>query len=155
MLKISSSIEYATRVMVHMALSRDGGSLSAESLAEASHVPRDFVDQILLRLRRAGLVTSRRGARGGYQLSRPPAQITVGSVIRAVDEGVFEPVCDRYAEGAVDCGRTDGCGIRPVWARLGDLAESFLDRVTLAELCAPEPSVQTRVARLFDAAPGR
>ena len=86
MLKISSSVEYASRIMVHLA-SMDGKvPETAEKLAVSENIPRDYVDQILMRLRRSGLVVSRRGAHGGYLLARDASRISIGSVIRAVDE---------------------------------------------------------------------
>ena len=152
-MKITSSVEYATRLMVRLAAHPAEVTVSAELLSEAENIPRDFVDQLLLRLRRAGLVASRRGARGGYALSRPPKDISIGQIIRAVDQGIFESVCDRFAEGEHMCAHTSSCGIRPVWRRLGSLVENFLASVTLAELCAEEPRVDDRVAALFSGLP--
>lgn len=149
MFKISSSAEYAARIMVRLAASDGAGPLSAETIAAAENIPRDYVDQILLRLRRAGLAASRRGAAGGYLLARPPSGITMGMILRAVDEGVFEEVCGRFAEGHQRCTHTGTCGIRPVWLRLADLVEGFLDGVTLAQLLSPEPCVESRVSLLF------
>lgn len=151
-MKLTSTVEYAARIMVRLAGLEPDRTMSAEKLAEAENIPRDFLDQILLRLRRAGLVTSRRGALGGYALAKPAEAISVGMVVRAVDHGVFEPVCEKYAEGEHACTHTSGCGIRPVWHRLGALVESFLDKVPLAELRREEPVVESRVNLFFQAA---
>ncbi|HVE12454.1 MAG TPA: Rrf2 family transcriptional regulator [Elusimicrobiota bacterium] len=156
-MKIASSVEYAARLMVRLAGQPADSTLSAEILAEKENIPRDFVDQILLRLRRAGLVTARRGAHGGYALARRPEEISVGQVVQAVDQALFESVCDRYAEGEHMCAHTSGCGIRPMWRRLNAMIEDFLGKVTLAQLCAEEPRVDDRVAALFSigSEPGR
>lgn len=151
MIKISSSIEYAARIMVYLAGHPNDEPVRADKIAGSENIPRDYVDQLLLRLRRSGLIASRRGARGGYALARAPRDISIGSVIRAVDEGVFEAVCGRYAEGEHQCTHTTGCGIRPVWYKLEEMVGSFLDSVSLDELCAPESCVESRVSELFRA----
>ncbi|TPW21886.1 MAG: Rrf2 family DNA-binding protein [Elusimicrobia bacterium] len=155
MLRIGSSVEYGMRLMVRLAREADGATLSAERLSELENVPRDYVDQLLHRLRRAGLVESRRGAQGGYKLSSKPADIAVGRIVKAVDEGVFEGVCGRYAEGEQQCTHTGSCGIRPVWERLGLLVEDYLERVSLAALLEPEPGVSARITHLFGETAGR
>lgn len=125
-----------------------GGDLTAERLAELENVPHDYVAQILLRLKKAGLVSSRRGARGGYSLARPPREITVGMMVRAAEDNVFEDVCGRYAKGDSMCRHQSGCGIRPVWAKVAQLVEDFLNRVTLGDLLEEEVQVVTRMSQV-------
>lgn len=149
MLKISSSVEYGSRIMVRLASSDQETPFTAEKLSITENIPRDYVDQLLMRLRRANLIISRRGARGGYLLSGPAEKISVGSVMRAVDEGVFESICEKYSEGNQQCTHSSDCGIRPVWQRLAVLVENFLDQVSILELGANESCVETRVAKLF------
>lgn len=149
MLKISSSTEYATRLMVALALSRGKAAIPAERLSQAENVPVDYVNQLLLRLRRAGLVESRRGFGGGYSLAKPPEQVTLAQVLKAVEGSVFEDVCGKYNEGEKDCHHQSGCGISPVWRRLGDLVERYANDITLARL-VEEKDVCGRVAALFD-----
>ncbi|MEK9146172.1 MAG: Rrf2 family transcriptional regulator, partial [Elusimicrobiota bacterium] len=98
-MRIASSVEYATRVMLMLASLEPSATLSAEKISAAENIPRDYMDQILARLRRSSLVLSRRGAQGGYCLAKAPSAITMGMIVRAVDETVFEQVCDRYAQG--------------------------------------------------------
>ena len=152
MLKISSSVEYATRIMVRLSTLSDEETVSAEKLAGTENVPRDYVDQILQRLRRAGLVQSRRGAHGGYRLAREASAISVGNILHAVDEGVFESVCEKYADGTNQCSHTDGCSIRPVWTRLEQMIDDYLSKVSLTQLTETEDCVTSRVSSLFEAA---
>ncbi|PCI33703.1 MAG: hypothetical protein COB53_12050 [Elusimicrobia bacterium] len=152
MLKISSSVEYAARIMVRLSSLRDHETISAEILASSENVPRDYVDQILQRLRRAELVASRRGAHGGYRLARVASEISVGNILHAVDDGVFESVCDKYAHGSNQCSHTDGCSIRPVWSRLERLVNGYLSQVMLTELTESEECVSSRVNALFEIA---
>ena len=139
-MKITSSIEYATRLMTTLARAYGQAPLPAERLAESDNVPSDYVSQILVKLRRAGLVNSHRGSSGGYALSRPPAEITLGQVVRAVDGDVFEDVCEKYHGGAKDCRHQGGCSISPVWARLGSLVTDYFESVTLGAILEQKPA---------------
>lgn len=133
-MRITSSIEYATRLMVTLAAEHGKAPLPAERLAEIDNVPADYVSQILVKLRRAGLVTSHRGSAGGYSLSRPPREVTIGQVVRAVDGSVFEEVCERYDAGSKDCRHQGQCAISPVWTKLGEIVTTYFESVTLAAI---------------------
>jgi Rrf2 family protein len=139
-MRITSSIEYATRLMTTLARAYGTAPLPAERLSESDNVPSDYVSQILVKLRRAGLVTSHRGSSGGYALSRPPTEITLGAVVRAVDGDVFDDVCEKYNEGSKDCRHQGGCTISPVWQRLGALVTQYFESVTLAAILAEKPA---------------
>lgn len=133
-MKITSSIEYATRLMVTLAAEHGKAPLPAERLAEIDNVPADYVSQILVKLRRAGLVTSHRGSAGGYSLSRVPRDITLEQVVRAVDGAVFDDVCVRYDAGSKDCRHQGHCAISPVWTKLGEIVTRYFEGVTLAAI---------------------
>ena len=105
-MKITSQAEYATRLMVALARVWGAATLTADKLSEGENVPVDYVNQILLRLRRAGLVESRRGTSGGYSLARDPGLVSVGQVMRAVDGAIFEDVCRKYEGGESDLQET-------------------------------------------------
>lgn len=149
-MRITSSIEYATRLMVGLAREAGGqAALSAEKLSRSENIPADYVNQLLLRLKRAGLVESRRGAAGGYVLSRPPAEIKLGDVLRAVEGRIFEDVCEKYSGGKSDCRHQSGCSISPVWRKLGLMIEEYFDGITLQRLLEETPGECGRVAVLF------
>ena len=120
--------------MVTLASEAGNAPVSAERLAAVDNVPADYVSQILVKLRRAGLVTSYRGSAGGYGLSRPPSAITIAQVVRAVDGAVFEDVCERFDAGTKDCRHQGQCSISPVWTKLGDLVTRYFESVTLAAI---------------------
>ncbi len=152
-MRITSSIEYATRLMVALAAEHGGAPVPAERLAESDNIPADYVSQILAKLRRAGLVTSHRGSAGGYALSRKPAEITLAQVVRAVDGEIFEEVCGRYEAGTKDCRHQGKCSISPVWTKLGDLVTGYFESVTLAAIlkqkagaCGAEPDWLAKLA---------
>ena len=152
-MKITSSIEYATRLMVALARAYGRVPVRAERLAESESAPADYVNQLLLRLRRAGLVVSHRGTGGGYSLSRPPSEVTIGAVARAVQGRIFEGVCKKYAAGEKDCRHQGGCSISPVWKRLSDLVERYCESVSLADILRESDASGGRVVAVFDTIP--
>ena len=152
-MRITSSVEYATRLMVTLGQGYGRAPVSAESLAEADSVPADYVSQLLVKLRRAGLVSSHRGSGGGYALSRPPAEVTLGQIVRAVDGDIFEDVCGRYDAGSKDCHHQSGCAISTVWRRLGALVTQYFEGVTLAAILAGKDAPCGAAPWLADSSP--
>jgi Rrf2 family protein len=149
-MRISSSIEYATRLMVTLACERREVPVPAERLSESENIPCDYVNQILLRLKRAGLVESRRGAGGGYELSRAPSEITLGQVVRAVEGQIFEEVCGKYDSGSRDCHHQGICSISPVWQQLGAIIEDYFDGITLAKILEERPGFCGRMEAIVE-----
>lgn len=147
-MRITTWTEYSLIISIHLARrGRTGhGPVAARELAEQERLPGDYVEQILLRLRRAGLVESVRGARGGYFLAREPAEITVRDVMSASEHQTFEMNCDRHPVDAERCGPGASCSIRPVWAALQQHVDEFLGSITLADLMKSEAQVQELVA---------
>lgn len=146
-MRITSSVEYGMRLVVRLAKSGGREPVCAEALSASENIPKDFVDQILRRLRRAGIVASVRGPSGGYVLAKPLSQISVGSVIRAQEGRIFEEPCERFSAGESDCRHQEACAIRPVWSRLGGLIEEYLDGVTLDQLLEQEKPALAGAAR--------
>ena len=140
-MRITSSSEYAMRIMVRLARASVLHTLTAKELSEGENIPRDYVDQILMRLRRAGLVTSHRGAGGGYGLASDPSKVFVADSILAVEGQIFEDVCEKYSGGNSACGHQGGCSIGSVWSKLGLLVEDYLKKVPLSQLLGPEPKL--------------
>ena len=120
--------------------------MPARELADVEHLPPDYVEQILLRLRRAGLVESVRGAKGGYFLGRDPAQITVQEVMTASERQTFKLNCETRPVSADRCRTNGSCSIRPVWQALQRRVDDLLASVTLADLVKEESQVQELVS---------
>jgi Rrf2 family protein len=129
-------------------LAKDGGDspTPARDLAERECLPADYVEQILLKLRRAGLVQSVRGAKGGYFLARDPQSISVKDVMEAAENRTFEVYCDAHRVNIVRCGPDGDCSIRPVWRELQRRVDEMLSSVSLADLMREESAVEALVA---------
>ena len=84
-MKLSKKSEYGLRALLELTLSHGKGTLQRHQIAERQHIPIEFLEQILLTLKRAGLLSSRRGVKGGYALIKSPREITLGQVIRISD----------------------------------------------------------------------
>ncbi|GAB3954061.1 RrF2 family transcriptional regulator [Micromonospora vulcania] len=136
---VSARSDYALRAMLAVAAAaadRGGGGgdlVKAASLAEVQEIPLSFLQGILLDLRRAGLLVSHRGAEGGYALSRPPEEITVGDVLRAVG-GSLTTVRGLPAERAGYHGVA--AGLTDVWLAVHGAIATVVDSTTLANLLA-------------------
>jgi Rrf2 family cysteine metabolism transcriptional repressor len=123
---ISSRCEYACRAVVELASHEPSPQpLTAEAVAGKRHIPEKFLVHILLQLKRAGIVRSVRGARGGYTLNRPPEEISLLDVVRAVDGPVLQPLPLR------DPWSQD---ISVAWRDVAGEIETVLERVTVKDI---------------------
>ncbi|MEO8029320.1 MAG: Rrf2 family transcriptional regulator [Gemmatimonadota bacterium] len=146
-MRITTWAEYSLIISMHLAKRARSGSgpVAARDLAETEKLPADYVEQILLRLRRAGLVESVRGARGGYFMTKDPALISMRDIMAASERQTFEMNCEAHPVGEERCQPGSGCSIRPVWVAIQQTVDDLLGRVTLADLLAKEPHVQELV----------
>ena len=103
-------------------------------MAQAEELSLSYLEQVVIPLRRAGLLRSVRGARGGYVLARPPEEVTVGDVIRAL-EGSIMPIACVADEVCTPCEREEFCTARTVWQKVHEQIVETLDSTTLADLC--------------------
>src|SRR4051812_22575802 len=137
--RITTWAEYGLICALHLARRLDDGPVTGRDIAARERLPADYVEQILLRLRRAGLVKSTRGARGGYALARSPELITVRDVMAASELATFELHCVSHPVGEERCSDAGGCSIRPVWVMLQRKIDDVLASVRLVDLLAEEP----------------
>jgi Rrf2 family protein len=133
-MKVSTRGEYGLRAMVALAHGFGEGSISITAIAKESAVPYAYLEQLIVPLRRAGLVESKRGAQGGYQLTRPPADIRVGEIYRVMEGPVAPMDCVSENEADQTCPLIDGCETRPVWMKVRDSIAEAIDSVTLGDL---------------------
>lgn len=141
MIRITAMEEYGVRCLLRLARHEDGQPINCATLAEAEHVPPLFAEQIMRRFRFGGLVTSVRGPHGGFVLAKDPVAITLGEVIRLLDPGLGEDVCNQFNKDGRSCGHLGACSLRPVWAWISERVTSALDRTSLAQLIAEETQV--------------
>lgn len=139
-MKVSTRGEYGVRAMVALAHGYGNGPMSITEIARQSNVPPAYLEQLIAPLRRAALVQSKRGAHGGYMLTREPALIKIGDIYRVM-EGPVAPM-DCVSEDAEDqtCPLIVGCETRPIWLKVRDSIVDALDSTTLGDLAKTPPA---------------
>lgn len=135
---ISQKAKYALRALVALCKVPTGESVMISEISRAQAIPKKFLEQILLELKRAGIVMSRRGRLGGYVLLRAPEQVTFGEVLRLIDGPIAPlPCLSKIAyRKCVDCADEATCEIRHVFARVTIATREVLDQTTLADAVA-------------------
>jgi Rrf2 family protein len=143
-MRVTTWAEYGLIVSLHLARRAGDGPVAARDMAEKEHLPADYVEQILLRLRRAGLVESKRGAHGGYMLARASEEITVKDVLDASEHGTFEVNCECHPLKLDNrkCSSATVCSIRPVWHLLRQRVDETLGGIRLSDLLHEEHEVR-------------
>src|SRR3990167_2199886 len=130
-MQISAKGEYAIRAVLDLALQRERGLTPIQEIAARQGIPQRYLEQVLLALKRAGLLGSKRGSTGGYHLTRPADAITVGDVLRAV-EGRSAPFSPQRRGGRGG----GGGGAVELWEEVSQAVSGVVDRLTFGELAA-------------------
>jgi Rrf2 family protein len=133
--RISAKADYAVRATIELAVSPDGSPVKGTKLAEAQDIPLQFLEHILLDLKRSGIVRTKRGARGGYWLAQPADTITVADIIRAV-EGPLAYIQDLPPEET----RYEGAAthLRDVWIAVRQTLREVLEQTTIQQIASGE-----------------
>lgn len=131
-MRLTAKSEYGVLAAIDLACHHGGGPVSAREMAERRTIPPRFLEQLLVALRRAGVVSAVRGAKGGFELTRPPAQISVLEIVEALEGPLTASVCD--SERGELCGHAGACAAAPVWARATSALRQVFAQTTLADL---------------------
>ena len=144
-MNLSQKCQYAVRAVLELSKRHGRGPVSAAEIAASQAVPQRFLEIILNELKPTGILGSRRGAQGGFYLTVPPADLTVGQVIRLVD-GPLDPV--RCADDqSVDCCPLIGhCALTELWKQAREAVEGVYDNVTFLHLIEKERDLEQRAA---------
>ena len=132
-MKISTKGRYALRLMLDVALNSHGTAVPLRDVAQRQDISDKYLEQIVTQLSRAGLVRSVRGAGGGYLLTRPPEEYTVGEILRTL-EGNLAPVSCVDQDDVCRCDRADRCVTVEVWRDIQSAVAGVVDNITLADL---------------------
>lgn len=133
-MKISRKGEYALRAMIYLALNYDKGTVQIRDIAKRENIPEKFLEQILLTLKKAGLLQSRQGIGGGYSLIRPPNEISLAEVIRIID-GPLAPLSCVSQWAYVKCPEEQNCGLYSVMLDVRNAIASMLENLTFEDVC--------------------
>jgi Rrf2 family protein len=134
-MKISARDEYACSAVLELALNYDSEApVRVQDIAQRQGIPIKFLFQIMQILKRVDIVRSRRGTEGGYVLTRPPVQITVGDVLRAMSGPFVQLSCLESGNFANDCGKQSVCQFKPIWAEVDRAIGTILNNISFEEL---------------------
>ena len=131
-MKISTRGQYSLRAMVDLALNGEKGLNTISSIAERTGLSETYLEQLLPRLRKAGLVESIRGAQGGYRLARPLDQISAGDILRAGEGDLIPVECAIISDKP--CVNEETCVTKYVWKKIADSINEAVNGITLADL---------------------
>lgn len=145
-MKLSTKGRYGLRAVLDLALHSEAEAVALSSIAERQSISISYLEQLVAKLKKAGLVESTRGARGGYVLARPAEEISVGDILRAL-EGDLNPVDCAELMGGPTCNASDICVTKYVWKRISDSINNAVDTLMLSELVKESRQVQAAVKK--------
>ena len=132
-MKLSTKGRYGLRAMVDLAVHSETGPVSIQSIANRQDISVSYLEQLVGKMRRAGLVTSVRGATGGYRLAKSPSEISVGDVLRAL-EGTLDAVdCPGNLE-VYTCKASQKCVTKYVWKKINESISQAVDTIMIEQL---------------------
>jgi Rrf2 family transcriptional regulator, iron-sulfur cluster assembly transcription factor len=140
-MRLTRAGEYAIRCVLYLSAKGQDEAVSRREICEAMDVPHHFLGKIAQELSKAGLLVISQGARGGYRLGRPPAEISLLDVLEAVEGEIILNDC--LAPGT-PCDRSQVCSVHPVWAEARDKLRQTLSEVSFAALAAKEDALTCR-----------
>jgi len=129
--KLCTRARYGARAMLDLAIHYQSGPIAISEVARRQEIPKDYLENVMVPLRLSGLVRAERGSRGGYVLTRAPAQITLGEIVRIL-EGSLAPV--PCLEDPTACNRAPFCVLQAVYAKAQQAMTDVLEAATLADL---------------------
>jgi Rrf2 family protein len=150
-MKLSAQEEYGLRCLLRIGARGEGGTLTIPEISRAEGISPEYVAKLMRILRRGGLVTSARGAAGGYTLSRRPDQITIGEALYPLGGRLFESdFCDRHSGFESLCTHSIDCSIRSLWRALQSAVDQVLTHTTLKDLLSTEPEMVSLMTDLVN-----
>ena len=141
-MKLSTKGRYGLRAVVDLAVHADEEAVALSQIAERQDISINYLEQLIAKLKKAGIVKGIRGAQGGYMLAAPAEDISVGAILRAL-EGNLNPVdCSEVNHSEGICSNSDSCVTKYVWKRISDSINDAVDSIKLSELVAESKKVQ-------------
>lgn len=133
-MKLSTKGRYGLRAILDLAVHTEDEAVALSQVAERQGISINYLEQLIAKLKKSGIVNGIRGAQGGYVLARPAEEISVGDILRAL-EGDLSPVdCVDVKNNDNSCSKSDYCVTKYVWKRISDSINDAVDGIMLSEL---------------------
>ncbi len=144
LLKLTTKGRYGLRAVIDLAMYAKNEPVSLSDVAERQNISISYLEQLVAKLKKAGIVQSTRGAQGGYALAKAPEKISVGEILRAL-EGSLSPVdCSAVdGEGETECSASNFCVTKYVWKRINDSINDTVNNMFLSELLEESNNVKS------------
>ena len=152
-MRLTTMSRYGTRAIFDIAYHSTGAPVQVKDIAERQQIPIKYLEQIFHKLKKAAFIKSERGPGGGYLLTKDPGEITVGDIIRAVQEDTDLVACVCVSsENGVPCEREEQCVTRSIWKEAASKVNNFFKSVTVADLCvdAQKKNIKKEVNHSFE-----
>jgi Rrf2 family iron-sulfur cluster assembly transcriptional regulator len=133
-MKLTTKGRYGVRAVVNLAATAGNEPVSIGEIARKERLSPEFLEQIFFRLKKAGLVRSLRGPRGGFLLNRKASEISLKLIMDAVGESLFPAPCANHDPSVKTCPRAEGCLTAPIWHGFYDLINKYLSEITLKDI---------------------
>lgn len=141
-MKLSTKGRYGLRAVLDLAVHTKDEAVALSQVAERQGISINYLEQLIAKLKKSGIVLGIRGAQGGYLLARPAEEISIGEILRAL-EGDLNPVdCSEVTNSDNPCSQSDSCVTKYVWKRISDSINDAVDGIMLSELVEESKKVQ-------------
>jgi len=150
-MKLSTQSRYGVRAIFDIAYHSDGSETQVKEISRRQGISPRYIEQIFQKLKKAGIIGSKRGPSGGYFLNKKPEEITIGEIIR-ITEGDINPVlCVSPEDSTIPCEKSGECVTKFVWSEAGKRLSEYFDSVTIKELCtkAKEMGIKKEFEKKF------
>lgn len=150
-MRLSTKSRYGVRAIFDIAYHSEGLDTQVKDIARREGISPRYIEQIFQKLKKAGIIGSKRGPSGGYFLNKKPEEITIGEIIR-VTEGNINPVlCVSPKDSNIPCERSGECVTQIVWKGAGDKLKDYFDSITISDLCkmAKEMGIKKELDKKF------
>ncbi len=152
-MRLNPQTEYGVRCMMQVALAASDKPITVAEVAEREGLSADYAGKLLYWLRRAGLVNSIQGRKGGFVLARPAYTISVAEMLHVFSSHLFDDdFCQCYTGSQAECVRVNSCSLRPVWWGISELITGTLERISLMDLICTEEEVLDRMRHVIEGA---
>ncbi len=141
-MKLSTKGRYGLRALVDLAIHSGDAPVSIQSIAARQNISERYLEQLMGAMKKAKLVTSTRGAQGGYRLARPAEEISVGDVLRALEGDLRAVACPAEEEGEDGCANSGSCVTRYVWQRVNESIRQAVDTIWISQLASQGKALQ-------------
>jgi len=142
-MKLSTKGRYGLRALIDLALNSEEETVSIQSIATRQNISDSYLEQLVSKMKKAGLVKSVRGAGGGYTLAKPTEEISVGDILRALEGNLDAVTCPANQEDG-GCEGADLCVTRYVWQRINDSITQAVDTMMLSQLVEESKKIKDK-----------